>query len=203
MDIASALFGGETFAKVLTALMEQPGAVLTASQIAAKTGINSKDSLYRALNRGMQVGLIQRHFVGHAGAYEINTSSPIYPEMKVLLDKLSGFHKDLTAALMLEGAEVGFIHGSAATGRVRADSDVDVFVLGDLSMVKASQAAAEVAARYGRQVNVIVYTRPEVEERLRDGNPWMSSVLDGPKLFLFGSEDLLPQLTSGAARWIS
>jgi predicted nucleotidyltransferase len=202
MDFAAALFGGENFAKVLGALMERPGVILTPSQITRMTGVSSKDSLYRALTRGRQIGLIQRHSVGAAGAYAINTESPIYPEVKVLIDKLAGFHKDLTEALQkLRGMEVSFIYGSAATGRARADSDVDVFVLGTVSTIAASRAVAKVASRYGRQVNVTAYVRPEVEERLRAGDPWMLDVLQGPKLFLIGSDDLLPEPVPTDARW--
>lgn len=38
IGVASLLFGGEPFAKVLTALMERPGDLLTPTQIEQRTG---------------------------------------------------------------------------------------------------------------------------------------------------------------------
>ncbi|GEM_PF-3761960 len=202
MDVAAGLFGGENFARVIKFLLEYPGVIMTPTQIAAGSGIKSKDSLYRALARGQAAGLVRRHAVGAAGAYSIDTSSPIFPEVKVLIDKLTGFHTDLAEALArLDGVEVAFIYGSAATGRVRRDSDVDIFVIGAVSALEVSRTVTPVGAKYGRQVIATAYTRQEVSQRLQSGDPWAHQVMGSPKVFLLGGEDLLPTPTSGPTRW--
>src|ERR1700730_2961551 len=179
--------------------MERPGELLTPVQIQRNSRLTSRDSLYRALTRGQQLGLIRREAVGLAGAYRINTSSPLYPEVKLLIDKLSGLFKQLTEVLLeLPGCEVGFVFGSVPTGSVRADSDVDVFVIGTLSILDAARVVAPVGERHARQVNVTAYTRQEVEERLRRGDPWTTQVMKGPKQFLFGREDDPPGLRAGS-----
>jgi hypothetical protein len=166
---------------------------MTPTQIARKSGIKSKDSLYRALARGQKAGLVRRHALGKSGAYSVDSTSPIFPEVKILVEKLSGFHRELSTALgRLRRVEVAFIYGSTATGLVRADSDVDVLVVGPLSTLEVSRALSPIGSKYGRRLVATTYSRDEIEQRLAAGDPWTENVLTGPKVFLVGHEGLIP-----------
>lgn len=200
MDVAALLFGGEPFANVLEALMERPGDLLTPSQIEQRTGLTSRDSLYRALTRGREIGLIERHSVGVAGAYRINTRSRIYPEVKLLIDKLGGFYYHLTEALeSIGGCEVSFVYGSAVTDNAPPGSDVDLFIIGAASRRRAERVTVPVAKKFGRRVKVNIHSRQDVEKRIRARDPWLNQLWKSRKIFLTGSEYLLPDASDGSS----
>jgi hypothetical protein len=46
-------------------------------------------------------------------------------------------------------------------------------------------------------VNIAAYSREEAQQRLDSGDPWILNVWREPKIFLTGSEDLLPQPSAG------
>jgi predicted nucleotidyltransferase len=150
--------------------------------------------------------LISRHKSGGTSTYEIDRTSPIYPEMKQLLAKLLGITGVLRAVLAGFGApkvEQAFIFGSVAQNSDSFRSDVDIFVVGEISSFELSGALQGIQARYGRDVNAVAYPRNEVEERLITGDTFLTQVWGQPKIFLAGDEGDLPQLLSQPGPYFS
>ncbi len=153
---AALLFGSETLPRVIALLSEQPGHPLTAAEIIRQLGRLNRDSLYRAINRGLALGVIARTTHGRTSTYQINTESPIYPELKNLLGKLLGITGALRSALgALRPPKIdqAFIFGSFAQNRDSYESDIDVFVIGDVSTFDLSKVLQNVLSEYHREIN--------------------------------------------------
>lgn len=200
------LFGSETLPRVVGLLSDQPGQAFTASEISKQLGRSNRDSLYRAIRRGVAAGLISRHKRGGMSTYEIDRASPIYPEMKRLLAKLLGITSALRRVLSDLGpskVEHAFIFGSMAQDNDSYRSDVDVFVIGQISSFELSSALQAVEEHYGREVNAVVYPVSEVERRLTSGDPFLTQVWNQPKIFLAGDEASVPELLSQPGPYFS
>jgi predicted nucleotidyltransferase len=194
--VAPAIFGSVTFPRLLAELAAAPHRRFTAGELEARVGA-SHDSLYRALRRGVDAGLIGRERFGKQYVYRVNTDSPIFAEIKTLLSKLFGPAQLLGQALggmRPPEVEAAFLFGSAARAQDTLASDLDVFVLGDVSRFALARQLAAVEGELGREVNAMAYPRQEVERRLAEGDGFLREIFGGPKVMLAGREDELPGL---------
>src|SRR5438309_2801293 len=133
MSALAALFGSETFPRLLSELASSPDRRFTAGELEARVGA-SHDSLYRALQRGLAAGLVERERVGRQHVYRAATTSPVFGEVKTLLSKLFGpvqALREALADLRPPEVEAAFLYGSAARAEDTLASDLDVFVVGD------------------------------------------------------------------------
>jgi len=193
-SVAQALFGSETLPRLLAALAAEPDRRFTAGELEAQIGA-SHDSTFRALQRAVVTGLVDREQVGRQFVYRIQVDSPIFPEIKTLLSKLAGPAEALRRALAGLGppeVEVAFVFGSAARAQDTLASDLDVFVVGDVSRFALSRQLAEAERELGREVNAMAYPRQELAARLAAGDGFLLEVWAKPKLMLVGREEDLP-----------
>ncbi len=195
-SVAPALFGSATFPRLLAVLAGEPGSRFTSGQLESLVGA-SHDSLYRALQRGVAAGLVARESVGRQHVYRIEESSPIFGEIKTLLSKLFGPAEVLRRAL--SGArphevELAFLFGSAARALDTLASDLDVFVVGQVSRFALARLLAGAEEELGREVNAMAYPRHDLELRLAAGDGFLREIFSGPKLMLRGDEADLPPL---------
>jgi predicted nucleotidyltransferase len=193
-SVAPAIFGSQTFPRLLAELAADPGRRFTAGELEGRVGA-SHDSLHRALQRGVAAGLVERERVGRQLVYRADTGSPIYPEMKTLLSKLFGPVEVLRRALgSLRPPEVeaAFLFGSAALAQDTRESDLDVFVLGDVSRFALARQLAPAERELGREVNAMAYPRDDVQRRLAEGDGFLREVFSGQKVMLAGEAADLP-----------
>jgi hypothetical protein len=85
---ARVLFGSDLLPELLALLLGKPNRSFTSKEIRDSLGGPNPDSLYRALNRGMELGVVARSAKGRYGMYAANASSPIYADLRRLLAKL-------------------------------------------------------------------------------------------------------------------
>ncbi len=196
VSVGLALFGSETFPRLLSALCGEPERRFTMSELEELVGA-SHDSLFRALQRGMAAGVVVKEPVGRQFVYRVEETSPIFGDIKTLLSKLFGPVEALRRALAHAGppdVEAAFLFGSAARAEDSLSSDLDVFVIGDISRFGLAQQLAGTEREIGREVNAMAYPRQEVERRLAEGDGFLREVFIGPKLMLTGSEAELPSV---------
>jgi len=193
-SVAQALFGSETLPRLLSALAAEPDRRFTAGELEAAVGA-SHDSTFRALQRAVTSGLVGRERVGRQYVYRIDAGSPIFAEVKTLLSKLSGPAQALRQALSGLGPpelEAAFMFGSAARAQDSVASDLDVFVIGEVSRFALARQLAGAERELGREINAMAYPREEVVSRLAEGDGFLLELWRGPKLMLVGAEADLP-----------
>lgn len=159
-------------------------------------------AVQRELGRLVDVGILKRDASGHQVYFRVNQDCPVFDELRGFLLKTAGVAGVLREhlAALSDRIVAAFLHGSLAAGRERAESDVDVMVIGKASfgdVVKALQPAQE---KLAREVNPTVYPAAEFCRKLAEGHHFLSTVMDGPKVFLVGSEDELRRL---AETWVA
>ena len=81
---------------------------------------------------------------------------------------------------------------------MRADSDVDLLVIGDAPFDTVAPALISAQERLGRDVNPTVYPPDEFRAKVRARHGFVSNVLREPRLYVIGDEHELEGL--GAKR---
>ena len=84
--------------------------------------------------------------------------------------------------------EVVFIFGSAAKHKQDRESDLDLMVIGDVSLRDLTPALKRLEHELGRQMNAVIYSREEWSSRLEEKNPFAMNVWNGEKIFVIGGQ---------------
>jgi hypothetical protein len=61
--------------------------------------------------------------------------------------------------------------------------------VGNAPLSALSPALSELERSLGREINVSLYSPGEVARRAKDRDPFLASVLAGPRVFLLGGEE--------------
>lgn len=155
-----------------------------------------RGAVQRELANLVNVGLVVRRKRGNQVYYQANSKSAIFSELKSLMIKTAGVAEVLREALepLTERTTVAFIYGSVAKGTERADSDVDVLIIGDVKFSEVVDLLGSTQESIGREVNPSVYPVDEFIAKVSEGQHFVISLIEEPKIFLIGDEDVFRRL---------
>jgi len=192
-NVLSETLFGRTRGAVLSVLYGHVGKGFYLRQLARLTDI-ALGPVQREIRQLVEAGLVTRKTVGAQTLYSANQKSPVFREIKSLVNKTVGMRDILADALdpLRERINLAFVYGSVARSRETENSDVDLMIVGkvDFDEVIAGLAGAE--KTLNREVNPTVYSIREFGKKVR-GN-FLKTVLADKKLFIIGDEDDLREL---------
>lgn len=191
--LGSVLFTN-TQQRVLAFLFGQPERSYFANELIHLTGAGS-GAVQRELKRLSESGLITSQMRGNQRHFQANPQSPIFQELTQIVQKTFGLALPIREALAPyeEAIRCAFIFGSVAKKQDTVASDVDLFVISDaLSYADLVNQLLGTEVRLGRGINTTIYTEADVRQRLKDGNAFLSRVLEQPKIWIIGNESDIP-----------
>lgn len=193
-DISGALFG-KTQGILLAFLFGHPDEKFYLRQIARTTG-TSVGALQREVKRLSEAGILECTRQGREVFYQANSRSPIFEDLKNLLLKTVGVGDVLRRGLqpIQNRIAVAFVYGSVARGEPRKESDIDILVVGSVTLAEVVATLEESQDLLKREVNPTVYPSAEFRKKLSRKHHFLQSVLKDPKIFLVGGEDELSRL---------
>jgi predicted nucleotidyltransferase len=170
------------------------------SELARRLGV-PPSSIQRELASLTSAGILARRQDGNRVLFQADPACPIGEELRQILRKTAAVYGPIEEALrpLLPRIESAFVYGSFARGEEHARSDIDLMVIGSVSLFDLSVALRPAQGRLGREVNITAYPPDEFAKKLRAGNHFLSTVMNGPKAFLKGSEDELGALVEREA----
>jgi len=181
--------------QLLAKLFLRPGEQFHVRELARMTGI-SAGSLHRELKVMAESGLLLRQRIGNQVFYRADTQCPIHDELAAIFRKTVGmvdlFHEALSS--LAGRIKVAFVFGSMASGRQTAVSDVDVCVVGEVSLLEVVTALSPVQEELRREVNPVVMTANKFAEQFVNTERFVERVLSEPIEFVVGDKDDLAEL---------
>jgi predicted nucleotidyltransferase len=185
-SVGDRLFG-QTRGRVLALLYGAPDETFLVRQIARQVE-TSAGTVQRELALLTDAGLIKRAAVGSQMFYQANQEHPEFPELRALLAKTTGVFQMLKFALapLSSRISLAFVYGSVARGEERAASDIDLMVIGAISLDEILDAVGPVEKQLRRPVNPTIDSREDVRVRLQEGNHFLHSLKKSKKVFLIG-----------------
>jgi predicted nucleotidyltransferase len=187
-SLANLLFG-RTRGRILATLYGSPDEAFFVRQLARRVEV-SVGSVQRELLTLAHAGLIVRSQTGHQVFYRANRQHPVYSELHALLFKTAGIFHQLSEALAPLAKEIEFalVYGSFARGEETAESDVDLMVVGKVTLDELLEHLDSVERALQRPVNPTVYSSREVRTKLKAGNHFLKAIQEGKSTFLIGDE---------------
>lgn len=133
-------------------------------------------------------GLLERSRRGRQVFYQASRTTPVFEELRGLLEKTMGTADVLRSALAPLGDRIegAVLFGSVVQGASGPQSDVDLLVVGSAEFSEVADALSAVEKRLGREINPMVYTAAEFRRRLAERGHFVRSVLEAPRIQLIG-----------------
>jgi len=191
------LLFGQTRGKLLALLYGAPDESFFIRQIARQIE-TSVGTVRRELNLLAGAGLIKRSELGSQVFYQANQEHPDFPELRALLAKTAGVFQMLRTALapLSSRINLAFVYGSVARGEEKASSDIDLMVIGAVSLDEVLDAVAPLEKQLRRPVNPTIYTLKDLKARFHEGNHFLQSLKKSKKVFLIGNENEFRKLST-------
>ena len=179
--------------RVLAVLFGSPDRSFYANELIALAR-SGTGAVQRELASLLAAGLITLRDQGNQKHYQANAASPVFAELRGLVLKTVGLADVLRAALAPLAGQItmAFVYGSVARREDTAASDVDVLIVSDaLGYAEVFGALESAAQTLGRTINPTLYTRAELARRRAQDNAFVTRVLDQPRIWLMGDEEVL------------
>ena len=188
---------GRTRAALLRELYANPDRRISFNELVRRLK-SGPGAVTRELELLTGAGLVIEHREGNQRFLSAGRTSPVFAEIKALIAKTSGVHALIRDALQdLEPSiDVALIFGSVARGSERADSDLDLFVVGTAGYSVVAQRMHAVADRLGRSVQTLYFDSAAAADRRSLRKASTRALLAGPRLFVLGDEQTLDKLLS-------
>lgn len=189
--IAETLFG-KTRRRVLGLLYSRSDEAFYLRQVARLTG-TSPGAVQRELEALTDAGLLIRKKDGRQVYFRANEESPVFDDLRNLIAKTAGLAGMVQAALKPLAAENqidwAFLYGSVASGEHSAASDIDLMVIGDAGLTTVATAIRPLQDELNRDINPSIYPTAEFRAKIAAKDHFLTSVLEGKRIMLVGSED--------------
>jgi len=179
------LFTSKTRVKLLTLFMMNPGREMYIREIARSTKENI-NAVRRELANLEEIGLLKSERKGNLKYYVANEKMPIYNELASIILKTEGVAKELKESLIEISVETVFIYGSFASGEATVNSDIDIFIIGEVDEDKLIIKIREIEKTLSREINYVFFTAKEFERKKKSKDPFVLNVLKEPKAMLIG-----------------
>jgi len=185
----SALFG-KTRQALLSIFFLHPGQSYYFYEIIRIVGAGH-GAVQRELKRLSEAGIIKSWRRGKLVFYQANPGCPIFAELKNLAVKTSGITEVIADSLisLKPGIQLAFIYGSYATGELRPESDIDLFVVGDLDPVELHRVVSRAEKKIARAINYVFMSSREFRRKQKEKAGFVAQVLAGPKIDIIKSKD--------------
>ena len=178
---------GKTRLSILSLLFSQPDRKLYLRQIIRLTG-GGQGAIQRELASLVRAGVLTRTREANLVYFQLNRAVPVFDELRGIVQKTAGVADFLRAALLPLAASIqhAFIYGSTASGSERAESDIDLMVIGDVSFFDVVSATSPLQETLGREINPTVFTSDEFAKRLTARDPFLSQVAENAQVAVIG-----------------
>jgi len=181
------LLTSKTRVKLLTLFLMNPKREMYIREIVRITNENI-NSIRRELINLEEIGLLTSRKTANTKQYVVNKKMPIYNELTNIILKTEGVGKILRENLSEMGEiETAFIYGSFASKKAGLNSDIDLFIIGNIDEKKLIKSIKELEKEISREINYILFEPKEFRERIKNKDPFVSNVLKEPKTILLGN----------------
>lgn len=184
-NIGSALFT-KTQQRVLSLLYGKPDQSFYLNEI-VRWSNSGKGAVSRELARLVAAGVLTLTRQGNQNHYQANRQCPVFDELSSIVRKTFGVADIIKDALspVQDQLEQAFVYGSIAKGQEHADSDIDLMLVGkDLSYGEIMALLDEAEHLTGRPINPTLLTSAEFQQRLEEGQSFLTRVMEQPKLWI-------------------
>jgi len=193
--VLNKLFSSKARVEILKLFLFNPDDSFYQRQISMLTR-QSIRGVQREVEKLQSIGLIEKSAQGNRLYYRVNRNCSIFEDLKRILFKTTGIAEALKGKLVKsDSIKIAFVYGSYAKGEESLSSDIDLLVIGNITLKELSRLLSKSKSEIGRETNYTVFKAGEFRKRIKQKDHFLNTVLKEKKLFIIGGEDELKTIT--------
>ena len=154
--------------KIILLFIYNPEKFFYINQI-ARLVKTSAGNVQRELKKLEESGLLLKEKKGNSVYFKINTTSALFNDFKNIVDKTIGLKNILEKTLeKAKGIDFAFLFGSYVKGDFGPDSDIDLYVIGDVSEKELHRLIKKAEEKIHREINYHLSPREEFQEKIKE-----------------------------------
>lgn len=191
MNILSEILSSKIRAEVFRLLFGVTDQALHMREIERRSGY-AIGTIQSELKKLLRLDLVKKRRDGNRLYYRANKDHPLYPDIHHLVLKTTGLVEVLQMALKpVSGISIAFVFGSIASREEKAESDIDLMVIGLIGLRKLTALLSDASTQIDREINPYVLNAGEFIKRKENRDHFITRVLETPRIFIIGSENEL------------
>jgi predicted nucleotidyltransferase len=172
--------------KVLAFLLLNASEEYHLREIARRAGVPLR-AVQRELELLEEITLVDRERRGRQVFVRVQTSHPLFHDLRSLLLKTEGLAIPLRQALeKIDNVETAAVYGSVASGTDTGLSDIDLLVVGTPDELAFHETVSTLEEQLGRPINYTLITPIEFRKRVQQNDPFLNRILAGDLIPLIG-----------------
>ncbi len=188
-NILKTLFSSEVRINILSHFFMHPGEGYYIRQL-EKILKKPVSNIQKELIKLEKIGLLSSSVEGNQKRYILKIEFPLYDELRNIFIKTTGLSDLIRDSLhLIKKIEFAFIYGSFATGDETSQSDVDLMIVGNVSDIIINKSIKEVEKQINRMINYSIYSKGEIEKRIRANDNFIKTILEAPIILIIGNKD--------------
>lgn len=146
-------------------------------------------NLSRELSNLEKAGILSSTRQGNLKYFQVNKNCSFFNELKGFILKTVGIIGDMKSSLKkFRDIKYAFIYGSYAKGEEKADSDIDLIIIGDVDLDTLDPLISNLERKFGRTINYVTYNYKEFLTKKKRKDGFIIDVLEDKKIMLLGDE---------------
>lgn len=149
----------------------------------------SASGTQKELSRLQKENVIISRTKGNLKLFSVSRANPSFKELKKLIIKSVGVVFYLKN-MINEFSQIknAFIYGSWAKGEADNYSDIDLFLIGNVSYELLNDKISQLEDFFGRQINFGLINLNEFQAKKKQKNPFIMDILKSAKIIIKGGE---------------
>lgn len=136
--------------------------------------------------------ILNRERIGKKIFFRANPQGIFYEELLRLIAKTSGIgERILKERLHLGKIKTAFLTSDYYLRKERNGNEVDVVIIGTVSLSEVAKIAKEEGEKIGVELNYSVMTPEEFGERKKNKDPFLARLLQRNRIYIIGGDSLI------------
>jgi predicted nucleotidyltransferase len=199
MNVLQKLMGSRARAGILATLFSENHSRLHLREIVRKSEL-SLGTIQKELKNLESMGLILPERDGNRLNYQADQTHPLYAVIKELIRLTTGVYGTLREAIGHDDVMFAYVFGSVAANQEKTQSDIDLIVIGALSLRNLAKRLTGLTEKLGREINPHCFTCEEYFNRCKKKDHFITSVIQTKRQVIIGDED---ELTRMEKEWMA
>ena len=151
------------------------------------------NAVRRELERLEGAGILRKEPRGNRLYYFLRPDYPLFGDLVAIVAKSTGLGKAIIdARAKLGKVNTVMFSGKFARGKDRkADDEVDILIVGEVTLPELAAIIRAEEAKKGREINYTVMSKEEFEFRKKRRDPFLLGILSGSRTMIIGDEEEL------------
>jgi predicted nucleotidyltransferase len=189
MDILSEILSSRIRAAIFRLLFGFDAKEIYMRDLERRSGF-SIGAIQAELKKLLRFELLEKRKDGNRIYFQANKNHPLYSDLRNLVFKTNGLIDIIKDALINSDAiKYAFIFGSFARNEETASSDIDLMVIGDLTLRHLTEMLAGLSDKLNREINPHCLGEQDFIRRKNAGEPFISRICEESRLFIIGNEN--------------